>query len=143
MTRRSEPRNEESAKLAHDRSCHYRNAIYQRRRKLQLQENPLCERCLNDGLVTPATVTDHVIPHRGDVNIFLMGPLQSLCYVCHNSLKKREEFRGYQTDIGPDGYPQDSRHPVYQGRSYPVRRDKHGRSLTLIVEGFGDNGTCK
>jgi 5-methylcytosine-specific restriction protein A len=69
--------------------------------------------CLERGVVTPATICDHVEPHRGDVNKFWLGPFQSLCKPCHDGDKQRLEVRGYRTDIGPDGWPIDKRHPVY------------------------------
>src|SRR5260370_7768422 len=47
---------------------------------------PLCRLCLEAGRVTPATVADHVTPHRGDFTAFRLGELRSLCADCHNSL---------------------------------------------------------
>jgi hypothetical protein len=38
---------------------------------------PFCRKCLEKGVVTPATIADHIIPHRGDWNSFLLGELQS------------------------------------------------------------------
>jgi 5-methylcytosine-specific restriction endonuclease McrA len=43
----------------------YTTARWQRLRKYQLIEHPLCVYCLANGRVTPATVVDHVVPHRG------------------------------------------------------------------------------
>ena len=31
-----------------------------------LQKHPLCEICRAEGKLVPATVVDHIIPHRGD-----------------------------------------------------------------------------
>ena len=39
-------------------------------RKYQLLEPPLCKYCAERGLVTPATICDHIEPHGGDVNKF-------------------------------------------------------------------------
>ncbi|MCJ2010440.1 ATP-binding protein [Methylobacterium sp. J-092] len=44
--------------------------------------------------MTPATVCDHVEPHRGDVERFWAGPFQSVCAHCHNSHKQRQERQG-------------------------------------------------
>jgi len=68
------------------------------------------------GLVTAAEICDHVEPHHGDVNKFWLGPFQSLCKRCHDSTKRFVEMRGFRPDIGIDGRPIDSRHPVYRAR---------------------------
>jgi 5-methylcytosine-specific restriction endonuclease McrA len=31
-----------------------------------------------------ATEADHIVPHRGDVKLFMHGDLQSLCHRCHS-----------------------------------------------------------
>jgi 5-methylcytosine-specific restriction protein A len=31
-----------------------------------------------------ATDVDHVVPHRGDIKLFMTGELQSLCHSCHS-----------------------------------------------------------
>jgi 5-methylcytosine-specific restriction endonuclease McrA len=82
----------------------YSTAFWQRRRKLQLNAHPLCKMC---AVVTPATVADHVEPHKGNWNLFALGPLQSLCDSCHNSRKRYVEVRGYSVDVGDDGWPTD------------------------------------
>jgi hypothetical protein len=69
--------------------------------------------CLKEGKAMAAHVADHVVPHRGDWNKFVLGVLQSLCYTHHNAVKKEQENRGYATTIGIDGWPVDERHPVY------------------------------
>lgn len=91
----------------------YGTARWARIRRYQLLEHPLCKFCLERGIVTPATVCDHVEPHRGDVNKFWLGPFQSLCKECHDSTKRFVEQRGYRPDIGLDGWPLDPRHPCY------------------------------
>jgi hypothetical protein len=70
--------------------------------------------CLDHGRVMPATIADHIEPHRGDWNAFMTGPLQSLCKQHHDSAKRTQELRGYSTEIGPDGWPVDPRHPAYR-----------------------------
>jgi 5-methylcytosine-specific restriction enzyme A len=89
---------------------------WRKKSKAQLAKEPVCEMCLVHGRVTPATVADHVTPHRGDEKLFWEGVLQSLCKHCHDSRKKQDEARGYATDIGLDGYPIDQRHPFNQTR---------------------------
>jgi hypothetical protein len=64
---------------------------------------PLCVMCLQENRRRPAEVVDHVRPHHGDPNSFILGELQSLCRTHHNSSKQRLEKRGFDTRIGPDG----------------------------------------
>jgi 5-methylcytosine-specific restriction protein A len=43
----------------------------------------------------PASVVDHITPHRGDKKLFWdYRNWQSLCAHCHNSLKQRQERSG-------------------------------------------------
>lgn len=50
-----------------------------------LRRNPLCAECLKAGILTPATVVDHVIPHRGDKQLFWNEKnWQPLCKNCHD-----------------------------------------------------------
>lgn len=89
----------------------YNSSRWIKRRKRQLNENPLCALCLKQGLVTPANVADHIDPHRGDHDAFFHGELQSLCEIHHNAAKQSEELKGFSSAIGLDGWPIDSRHP--------------------------------
>lgn len=50
-----------------------------------LQRNPLCAECRKNGVLTPATVVDHIIPHRGDQKLFWDEEnWQPLCKNCHD-----------------------------------------------------------
>ena len=69
----------------------YKLALWARRRAAQLANEPLCCMCADTGKVTPATIVDHVIPHRGDWSLFASGELQSLCKFHHDSAKRIEE----------------------------------------------------
>lgn len=102
MARRPDTR---SAAAAEYRSL-YKTAAWSRRRLAQLAAEPLCRMCARFGVVTPATVADHITPHRGDLDLF-HGPLQSLCAPCHDGPKQADDLRGYSIDIGPDGWPVD------------------------------------
>lgn len=90
----------------------YKTYRWQQRRKAHLDANPLCVNCAKHGRVTVATVADHIKPHKGDVELFWNGPLQSLCdadpWRCHSSIKQAEE-RGTKAKkpIGVDGWPID------------------------------------
>jgi 5-methylcytosine-specific restriction protein A len=107
----------------------YTSAPWRKRSKLQLQVEPLCRFCAERGAATPATVADHVTPHRGDYRLFWFGVLQSLCAPCHNGRKARMEGRGNQVEqwmkdrqrakldynprlVGDDGWPLDPKHPA-------------------------------
>jgi len=78
----------------------------------QLRLYPLCQMCLDHGTIQAAEVVDHVVPHKGNYSLFWFGKLQSLCSHHHNIDKKQIEDRGYIKQIGIDGYPIDSNHPV-------------------------------
>ena len=61
------------------------NAEWRRDRKAFLQKHPLCEECRKDGRLTPATVVDHIIPHRGDRKLFWdENNWPPLCKDCHD-----------------------------------------------------------
>jgi hypothetical protein len=79
--------------------------------KHQLAVEPLCCMCQDEGRIVPATVADHVDRHYGDSNLFFTSKLQSLCKRCHDSKKQSIERRGYDSNIGADGWPTDSKHP--------------------------------
>jgi len=72
--------------------------------------------CQQHGVTTPATVVDHIDPHKGDLVAFWLGPVQSLCKQCHDSPKRYVEQRGYSNAIGADGWPVDPKHPVHTGK---------------------------
>jgi 5-methylcytosine-specific restriction endonuclease McrA len=57
----------------------------------QLRIEPLCRMCRDEGVLTPATICDHVIPHRGDVHAFWSNERQSLCRAHHSGQKQAEE----------------------------------------------------
>lgn len=65
---------------------------WQRARVVWLKENPLCVECGAAGKLTPATVVDHIVPHRGDQFLFWdSGNWQSLCKAHHDSKTGRGE----------------------------------------------------
>ena len=92
----------------------YNKKRWVRRSRFQLQKHPLCKMCLDHSVVVPATVADHVVPHRGDEQLFWYGELQSLCKTHHNASKQQLETKGYTDDIGTDGFPFDPKHPFNQ-----------------------------
>jgi hypothetical protein len=76
-----------------------------------LRLQPLCEICLQADRVTPATVADHVVPHRGNYELFRLGKLRSVCAECHDSLdaNNRAPVRS-RSPVRADGTPSDPRH---------------------------------
>lgn len=65
---------------------------WERYRKGFLGRNPLCVTCLAAGRTEPATVVDHIVPHRGDMRLFWdFANHQALCERCHNRKTRRGE----------------------------------------------------
>lgn len=54
------------------------------RRRGQLIAEPFCRECAAKGIRREATEVDHIVPHKGNVELFLHGELQSLCHSCHS-----------------------------------------------------------
>ena len=77
-----------------------------------LAENPLCEECRSTGRITPATVVNHRIPHKGDLALFWdRTNWQSVCKPHHDGPIQRSEVAGFSNAVDADGYPIDPRHP--------------------------------
>lgn len=53
---------------------------------------PLCRECKKKGKLTPAQMTDHIIPITQGGALFDIENLQSLCNRCH-AVKRNEENR--------------------------------------------------
>jgi 5-methylcytosine-specific restriction protein A len=51
-------------------------------------EKPFCAFCAAQDRTTASTVADHIIPHKGDLDLFWFGELQSLCEPCHSIAKQ-------------------------------------------------------
>lgn len=61
------------------------NAEWRKARAAFLKRHPLCVECQREGKLTPATVVEHIIPHRGDPQLFWdEGNWQALCKGCHD-----------------------------------------------------------
>lgn len=84
----------------------YKTPAWQARRDEQLAKQPLCERCLSQDRIIPATVAHHKVPHRGDRKLFFEGELASSCKPCHDGPEQSEERTGKPVPtIGLDGWP--------------------------------------
>ena len=89
----------------------YNSRAWRRRSRHQLTIEPLCRYCLTQERTTPATVADHIEPHRGDPERFWHGELQSLCESCHNGIKQQLERTGKLRGCDASGVPLDPTHP--------------------------------
>ena len=67
--------------LRSERQRLYNTAEWKRGRRYHLNNKPLCAACGK-----PASVVDHITPHRGELALFWNPEnWQSLCTTCHNS----------------------------------------------------------
>ncbi len=65
---------------------------WRKARKGHIRNHPICVLCWLEGIVTPATVVDHIKPHRGDPKLFWdRNNWQSLCKRHHDSKTARED----------------------------------------------------
>lgn len=65
---------------------------WERERRRFLTIHPLCIECKHSGRVEPATVVDHIRPHRGNNELFWdIDNWQPLCAACHNAKTGRGE----------------------------------------------------
>lgn len=92
--------------------------------KLYLKEHPFCERHLERGISRSATVTDHRIPHRGDMRLFWdQDNWQALCKTCHDQKTASEDGGfGRYTKYDEQGPRPGRRRPgrTIDGKATPV-----------------------
>jgi 5-methylcytosine-specific restriction protein A len=90
----------------------YKTPRWKTLRRVQLHNEPLCERCKLENRVTSAEVVHHRKPHKGSPSLFFdPANLESLCKYHHDSHAQQQERIGYSKDIGIDGMPTDPNHP--------------------------------
>lgn len=94
----------------------YSTSRWKRVRAYQLTTEPLCRMCAQLGRRVPASVADHIEPHRQDVTAFWNNELQSLCKTCHDSHKQAQEKGGYLRGCDINGRPLDRSHPWTMGK---------------------------
>lgn len=69
----------------------YGLAPWKRARLRFLAENPLCVECQRQGRITPANEVDHIVPHKGNRELFWnRDNWQGLCSQCHSAKTMRE-----------------------------------------------------
>jgi 5-methylcytosine-specific restriction protein A len=65
---------------------------WRRARNHYLKAHPLCGNCRAQGRLRKATVVDHIIPHRGDQQLFWdESNWQPLCKSCHDHKTMTED----------------------------------------------------
>ena len=91
----------------------YNDRAWRKASKAFLAANPICAFCEGRGKVTASQVTDHIRPHKGNLDLFWdESNWQPLCLPCHDSDKTRIENSGFSDRVGADGWPLDSAHPA-------------------------------
>ena len=73
-------------------------------RKARLAAEPLCRRCKERGLITAATVPDHIVPLAlggEDVD----SNIRCLCGPCHQEVTAEQFGHRVKQEIGLDGWP--------------------------------------
>ena len=65
---------------------------WQKESRRFLLEHSLCVRCASEGRYVKATVVDHIVPHRGDTDLFWdRSNWQALCKKCHDKKSLTED----------------------------------------------------
>lgn len=79
---------------------------WRKARETYLARNPLCVMCSALGRTTPATVVDHIRPHKGDQSVFWdRANWQALCAPCHDRHKQAEDRGGMASGCDVNGVP--------------------------------------
>jgi 5-methylcytosine-specific restriction protein A len=78
------------------------DARWRKARLAYLRAHPLCVACEKEGNVTPASVVDHIIPHKGDRALFWDSEnnWESLCEHHHN-VKTAKQDGGFGRAVRP------------------------------------------
>jgi len=81
---------------------------WRKAREAFLRDYPLCQYCQEDGKVEPATVVNHIKPHKGDQGLFWdQANWQAVCKPHHDSTIAKEEARGSRVGGDESGQPLD------------------------------------
>lgn len=69
----------------------YRLSRWTKLSKTIRADEPLCRICLSKGISNPSQVVDHIIPHKGNEDLFWSSEnLQAICKRCHDRKSARE-----------------------------------------------------
>ncbi len=90
--------------------------IYGRRwdkaRRLFLVEHPTCQICRRMGKLVAASVVDHVIAHKGNIDTFWDETnWNAICKKCHDSIKQSQEKTNKLLGTDINGRPMHADHP--------------------------------
>lgn len=92
------------------------NYTWQKERAAFLLLNPFCIDCSVRDLVVKATIVDHKIPHKENLELFWdRDNWQPLCKPCHDRHKQRLEKSGRVVGCTIDGVPVDPNHHWARG----------------------------
>ena len=91
----------------------YDRRAWRRQARAFLTHNPMCVMCAAAGRATLATLVDHILPHKGDPELFWDSEnnWQGLCATCHSGAKAELERTGRLRGCNERGEPLDPRHP--------------------------------
>lgn len=79
----------------------YRSTPWRKVSALQRKEEPLCRECLRVGVLTPATLVDHIVPIKDGGARLDSANLQSLCDACHSRKSASEGSRWGERALVP------------------------------------------
>lgn len=72
----------------------YNSSRWKAARKFFLQKHPVCEECMKEGSVAPATIVDHIEPHEGNLTLFWDETnWQALCKHHHDTKTAKKDGR--------------------------------------------------
>lgn len=90
----------------------YHTTLWRRLRKLQLDEFPLCQICLQIQRETSANTVDHIKPFKDSWELFIdRKNHQSVCSACHSRHKQIQEKSGILPGCDVNGFPLADNHP--------------------------------
>lgn len=102
--KRPERKKKKNSKRSNDSIIFYSDIRWKRLREWYIREHPICERCFEQGISTPATEIHHVVPFgsakttEDKFDLLLdTNNLMSLCSKCHHEIhnemraKKKKE----------------------------------------------------
>jgi len=103
-------------------------------RERVLSTNPLCEYCLKEGRITPATVVDH-FDNNGNNND--LSNLFACCATCHSKKTAGLDMgHGYKYGCDAYGMPLDPEHEWFKRPESPVT--EAGTPTPRLNTHFGD-----
>lgn len=76
-----------------DNSKLYNSRAWRNFRKQYLEANPLCVHCEKEGIITAATVLDHIKQVRAGGDPFSLDNVQPLCAKHHNRKSGKERWK--------------------------------------------------